>query len=243
MGTGRTNAWISSGGGGSNFVAYIQVSTDANAQISAINLHGDVFTGTANSSGALTLTVTEPGTYTVSETGGGTATVAVIDYGVSYSVAVYMFNGYLIKDGYFETQMVAKAAVWGASGEGTMPTTTEGVYFTSRFGDSYTGIEIATSLANSQSVIASSQKIDVTNYDYMKIMSSSVAVGLNIALFNSVGDSTADLAYYQATNYNTNILTTWNISEYTGEYYVGCNLYQPSNYSQMVRYIVDFWLE
>ena len=242
MGLGLTNAVIGSGGG-SNFIAYIQVTTDANAQISAVNLHGDAFSGTANSSGALTLTVTAPGTYTVSETGGGTATVAVIDYGVAYRIAVYAFNGYLIRDGYFETQMVAKAAVWDLSGTGTMPTMTEGVSFVSRFGDSYTGVEIVTSLENSQSVIASSQKIDVTDYDYLKIMSSSIAAGLNIALFSSVGDSTADLVYYQATNYNTNILTTWDISEYTGEYYVGCNLRQPSNYSQMVRYIVDFWLE
>jgi len=96
--TGRTNASISSGVG-SDFVAYIQVATDANASITAVNLHGDTFTGTADNTGALTLVVTAPGTYTVIETGGGTTTVDVINYGASYSISVVAFDGILVSNG------------------------------------------------------------------------------------------------------------------------------------------------
>ena len=92
---GKTNV----GGGGSNFIAYIAVSTDPNAQISAVNLAGDVYTGTASASGSLLLPVRNPGTYTVSETGAGTATVVVSDYGAAYSVSLYLFVGNIISDG------------------------------------------------------------------------------------------------------------------------------------------------
>ncbi|MBR6836020.1 MAG: hypothetical protein IKM72_08480, partial [Oscillospiraceae bacterium] len=60
---GITNAVIGSGGGGSAFLAYLQVATDPNAVITAVNLAGDTFSGTADSTGALVLNITEPGTY------------------------------------------------------------------------------------------------------------------------------------------------------------------------------------
>lgn len=85
----RTNA--STGGGGSaSFTAYIQVTTDASASITATNLAGNTYTGTADSTGALLLEVNDAGTYTVSITGTTFSnTVAVIDNGASYSVTVF----------------------------------------------------------------------------------------------------------------------------------------------------------
>ena len=99
MGLGRTNAGNGSGGGGSAFSATLQVATDANAVITAVNLAGDTFSGTANSSGALTLTITEPGTYTVTETNGGVESIVIADNGATYTLTVTAFNGIFINNG------------------------------------------------------------------------------------------------------------------------------------------------
>lgn len=99
MGLGRTNAGNGSGGGGSAFSATLQVATDANAVITAINLAGDTFSGTANSSGSLTLTITEPGTYTVTETDGGVESIVIADNGATYTLEVTAFDGTMIYDG------------------------------------------------------------------------------------------------------------------------------------------------
>ena len=93
---GKTNA---GGGGGSNFAAYLEVSTDAYAVITAVNLAGDTYSGTADSSGDLTLTIRKPGTYTVTETGGGSKTVVVADDGETYEVRIIAFDGSLIVGG------------------------------------------------------------------------------------------------------------------------------------------------
>ena len=92
---GRTNASTGTGGG-TAFEAYIQITTDANASITAVNLAGDTFSGTADNTGALVLTVTEPGTYTVTETDGGVETVIVADNGETYQITVIAFDGYII---------------------------------------------------------------------------------------------------------------------------------------------------
>ena len=98
MGLGITNA-STGGGGGSNFSATLQIATDANAVITAVNLAGDTFSGTANSSGSLTLTITEPGTYTVTETGGGVKNIVIADNGETYTVEVTAFDGVFINNG------------------------------------------------------------------------------------------------------------------------------------------------
>ena len=90
---GRTNV----GGGGSLFSATLQVATDPNAVITAVNLAGDTFSGTADNSGALNLTITEPGTYTVTETDGGVESIAIADNGETYTLVVTA--GTLIRNG------------------------------------------------------------------------------------------------------------------------------------------------
>lgn len=91
---GRTNV-----GGGSPFSATIQVTTDPNAAISAVNLAGDTYEGVADATGALTLRVSKPGTYTITESGGGVETLAVADDGQTYQIEVVAFDGVLLDDG------------------------------------------------------------------------------------------------------------------------------------------------
>ena len=100
MGKGRTNAGHS-GGSSWSWYAYIQVSTDANASITATNPAGNTYTKQANSSGSVIFTVAYPGTYTISETGATSKTVIVADYGVIYPVSINIptFDGKLINDG------------------------------------------------------------------------------------------------------------------------------------------------
>ena len=154
---GRTNA-CGGGGSGSSFLAYIQVTTDANAQISAVNLHGNAFTGTADSSGSLVLTVTDPGTYTVAETGvTKTATVVVADYGVAYSVQVYAFNGTIIEDG---VQLVNFESV-SVSGSALPIVTTE----------TYSGKQVVwvSEPSGSTAIWRTADFIDITDYDYLDL--------------------------------------------------------------------------
>ena len=95
---GRTNA--GGGGSASQWYAYIQVSTDANAIITAVNQAGNSYTRTADSSGSLIIVVGYPGTYTISRTGATSQTVVVADYGVAYPVSIYAaFTGKLIENG------------------------------------------------------------------------------------------------------------------------------------------------
>lgn len=96
--TGITNAGVG-GGGGSAFLAYLQIATDPNAVITAVNLAGDTFSGTADSTGSLVMDITEPGTYTVTETDGGNGTIVIADNGVTYTIEVNAFSGALIENG------------------------------------------------------------------------------------------------------------------------------------------------
>ena len=97
MGLGITNA--STGGGGSTFSATLQIATDPNAVITAVNLAGDTFNGTADSSGSLILTITEPGTYTVTETDGGVESIIIADNGATYTLTITAFDGNMIVGG------------------------------------------------------------------------------------------------------------------------------------------------
>ena len=204
MGLGLTNAVIGSGGG-SNFVAYIQVTTDANAQISVVNLHGDAFSGTANSSGSLTLTVTAPGTYTVSETGGGTATVAVIDYGVSYSVSVYAFNGTLIDSGV----ALVSFEQYVLSGSGELTVSTQTV-----LGRTVLEVENQNGLGSIEYRTASF--IDVSEYSYLKVQGERNSSYIYVYMFDENNSDTAIGTL--PSGFNT---TTLSVSGFSGNYKIG----------------------
>lgn len=96
---GKTNV---GGGGGSVFTAYIQISTDPSASITAVNLAGDTYSGTADSTGSLTITVHNPGTYTITESYSGmtaTETVVVPDIDRYYMITVITWDGTLYDSG------------------------------------------------------------------------------------------------------------------------------------------------
>lgn len=94
---GRVNALS---GSRLSFVAYLLISTDAGAQISAANTTGDTYSGTADSTGSLVLTVYNFGLYTITAViTGESTTVAVVENGHSYNVTITAWNGQLYDTG------------------------------------------------------------------------------------------------------------------------------------------------
>lgn len=246
MGVGMTNAVI--GSGGTNFIAYIQISTDPNAQISVVNLHGDAFSGTADNTGALLLTVTAPGTYTVSETGGGTASVLVIDYGVSYLVSVYAFDGTLIDRGILsESHKLEKVPIrWnGTSGYMIALTITEDVQITiSGQNKKVVQIDGASAQNDSQAIFVSEDMIDITNYSGISMTAQNVTFPtFGIAIFDSVNKETYRANIVASTPTYMGYGTTYlDISSYTGEYYVGLYLGKNASPQNAFCYVEDLML-
>ena len=171
---GRTNA----GGGGSSFSATIEVTTDANAVITAVNLAGDTFSGTADSNGELTLVVNKPGTYTVTETDGGEKIVYVIDDGASYTVEVYAFDGTFIADGIrrvdFEYVLLSG---------GTPPTVT------TRIINNLTVLEVAQP-TNTASIFRTSEAVDISGYTKIRVRCDTNSSYIYIAAFDEQDNQT-----------------------------------------------------
>lgn len=117
---GRTNVSIG-GGGGSAFLAYLQVATDPNTVITAVNLAGNTFSGTADGEGALVLNISDPGTYTVTGTNGGEETIAIADNGAVYQVTVIGFDGIMIASSATVVQFESVAYSYGGK-TGRAPT-------------------------------------------------------------------------------------------------------------------------
>lgn len=241
---GRTNV-----GGGGNWYAYIQVSTDPNAQISVVNLHGDAFSGTADNTGALLLTVTASGTYTVTETGGGTATVVVSDYGVTYSVSVYFFGGYFIRNGLFTAYEMEGLGIWtGGGGVVANMTTTEGVSHTAN-GETYTCVEIETDSGNnSQCCLVTIGQIDVTDYSTLTMVASASHFDIfGAGLFTKVTDpytyATLVAGGSMPSYYNQFKTATLDVSGYSGNYYIGVYIGRPSSPRTIYYYVKDLYLE
>ena len=244
---GKTNV----GGGGSNFVAYIAVATDPNALISAVNLAGDVFTGTANSSGSLVLTVRNPGTYTLSETGGGTGSVVVSDYGVTYSVSVYYFGGYFIRNGLFTIYEMDARGIWsGGGGVIANMTITEGVSFSDNDGN-YTGVELETQSGNtSQCCLVATQPIDLTDYSSLKMAAmrtDTSTFGVGIFTREVISDDYVVATLVAGTSlsayYNRLLDVSVDISAYNSEFYVGAYIGRGASPSTIDFYIKDLYLE
>ena len=150
---GKTNV----GGGGSSFAAYIQVATDPNAVITAVNLAGDTYSGTANSSGSLTLTVRKPGTYTVTETDGGVGTIVVADDGYTYVVEVNAFDGNIITEGVPDVVMSAEAHQTGQLTP-VAPTITPNITIAG-----HTAIQVSVS-NNSSGIYVTADAYDISDY-------------------------------------------------------------------------------
>lgn len=161
---GRTNVG-GSGGGGSSFLAYLQVATDPNAVITAVNLAGDTFSGTADNTGSLVLDITEPGTYTVTETNGGVETIVVADNGETYTLTVIAFNGEMIVDGAYvvEFEAIPKAYL---NYTGVAPTASIQTYYGT--GVQWDYIHIEESLGHG-GIYKTVSYFDIANYNIINI--------------------------------------------------------------------------
>lgn len=242
---GRTNV----GGGGSDFTATIQVSTDPNAVITAVNLAGDTFSGTANASGNLSLVVNKPGTYAITETGGGLASVVVSDYGVTYSVSVYLFNGYIIRNGLYTIYEMEALGVWsGGGGVVANATATEGVSHSDP-DETYTCVELETVSNNtSQCCLVTVDAIDITDYSTLSMVAAASHFDtFGVGIFSKVTDP-----YRYATliaggpfpsYYGSFQSATLDISGASGSYYVGLYIARPSSPQTIDYYIKDLRLE
>ena len=244
---GRTNVG-GGGGSGSSFLAYLQVTTDPNAVITAVNLAGDTFSGTADNTGSLVLNITEPGTYTVTETNGGAETIVVSDYGETYMVEVYAFDGSLIDRGILsDTHTLEKVPIrWsGTSGYMIALTITENVQITiSGQNKKVVQIDGASAQNDAQAIFVSEDKIDITNYSGISMTSQNATFStFGIAIFDSVNKETyrANLVAFTPaySGYGTTYL---DISSYTGEYYVGLYLGKNASPQNVFCYVEDLIL-
>lgn len=163
---GRTNAG-QRGGGSWSWFAFIQVTTDANASITAVNPAGNSYTKTADSSGSVIFTVAYPGTYTISETGATSQTVVVADYGVAYNVTIHVptFDGYLIRDGVEKVSFTGHEYVYSYY-QGRSPSIGYGYTWTYS-GHTYNGLYVENYNGASGLYITSSA-YGISSYSYLQ---------------------------------------------------------------------------
>lgn len=243
---GKTNAVI--GGSTWSWYAYIQVSTDANASITATNPAGNTYIKTANSSGAVTFTVAFPGTYTISESGATSQTVVVADYGVSYSVSIYAapsFNGRIILDGQYQISMSA-LAVAAINLTPEAPTIRTNVGKVNPFNQSQYlyCVEYKQYSSNSTGILLSANKVDVTSFNYLRI--------------NNIYYANYQFIYFGVFDYLTSstitpvvsgmasaagLTSSLDVSSVTGLKYVGVYGANDSNHYNSISYINALWME
>lgn len=245
---GRTNV----GGGGSTFSATLQITTDANATIVAVNPAGNRFTGTANSSGSLSLTINKPGTYTVTATSGSTSasgTVAVADNEGTVAFTLYTWNGQLYYRGneyeeYTGGWIASNSYIYNPySKTGTTATLEKGSSSMVAEWDLASLSRVAYHYATGVRI---TDTFDITDYDTLTIVyegstpdqSSSQTARVSLFICSSDGSSTQVTTLTSITSGETT--ATLDISSYSGSYYIGVsfldvqNQYSASTVDQIV---------
>ena len=233
---GRTNAVI--GGSSWSWYAYIQVSTDANASITAVNPAGNSYTKTADANGSCTFTVAYPGTYTISETGATSQTVVVADYGVAYQISIYaiVFDGRIITNGTPNVSMTAlgtvgKSYTSKAPNVSTQQLNVGGTYYTTKF----------VSVSNGSGMYITEESYTVSNY---------TKICANIQLYNNssylcIDDdshlSDRPYAYYGVMGMSYH-QETWICSSYLVDAKKRVGIYVQSSGTAGI-YVKDLWLE
>lgn len=219
--TGRTNAVVA-GGGGSAFLAYLQVATDPNAVITAVNLAGDTFSGTADSTGALVLNITEPGTYTVTETDGGVETIAIADNGATYTLSVISFNGEVIINGAVAVSSGMSALAWETQySSGVTPSISQG----STSGDT----TIVATVTNGSGVYITTNAFSLANFSQIVCKGLKNANGVIVLLEEDAVAGTAPTVQY-------NIL-------YNSYQELSLSLSNSSYYDSSKKYRIGVWLQ
>lgn len=183
---GRTN--VGGNAPASLWYAYIQVSTDANAVITAVNPAGNSYTKTADSTGSAIFIVSYPGTYTISETDAPSQTVVVADYGVVYPVSIYLptFNGILISDGSEAVSFTTAGKEWSSYG-GVAPSVSNQVITVS--GNSY-NVRYVYETSGKAGIYITEDAYDVSTYSELVIIGYS-SVGTNY--FCLLNENTLDV--------------------------------------------------
>lgn len=248
---GRTNA----GGVGSvsQWYAYIQVSTDANAIITAVNPAGNSYTRTADSTGALTIVVSYPGTYTISETGATSQTVVVADYGVAYNVTILVpppVGMYIIQSGVPVQGMSAYAALpTSASVSHDTPYAIKGVPKTNPVTHEIDDwVLVQQSNQNSGGCYVTQSKISTAGYSTLNInmIYDQPYANLYFGLYSTISGGWMTVVASTQAQYQTSggISTTLNIagSSSVGDVYIGVYVINDSSHSNTNAYIRDLYL-
>ena len=247
---GRTNAGIS-GGSSSTWYAYIQVSTDANAVITAVNPAGNSYTKTADSTGSAIFIVSYPGTYTISETDAPSQTVVVADYGVAYSVSIHVpppVGTYLILNGNPQVTFSRAAAIplsYASLINQDQPFISTGVSRTNPVtGSTESTVLVNQDNASSGGCYFASNVVDLTRYSKLCI---NMWYGQNYAnlyfgVFSSVsGGWINSVSDTQANYQTTSISTVLNIA-LSASYYIGVYVINDSSHSNTNAFIRDLYL-
>ena len=245
---GRTNA-CSGSGSSSLWYAYIQVSTDANAVITAVNPAGNSYTKTADSTGSAIFIVSYPGTYTISETDAPSQTVVVADYGVAYSVSIHVpppAGTYLILNGNPQVTFSRAAAIPSSYSQShETPYITTGVSKTNPVtGATENWLLYQQGSANSGGCYFTSSVVDLTRYSKLCInmFYDQVYANLYFGIFSSVSGGWVNVvSSTQAQYQTTSILTYLNIS-LNSSYYIGVYGLNDSSHSNTNIYIRDLYL-
>ncbi len=242
---GRVNALS---GRGSSFIAYLLITTDGDAQITAVNTVGDSYSGTADSTGSLTLTVYNYGVYTITVVGTGTqTTVSVAENGQYYNIAITTWDGELYDAG---NEYAFKTGGWIAEQGRAYPQYTSIVPTIQKLSDR---MVIRVSPNARIGAVITSDTIDITDYSTLYVTcsndyyhpGSSFMGYIEYYLVDSQGNFSAPTGFSFD---NTSTMTfNLNIANYSGDYRIGFNVrsYQDYQSSSIFEELTLFkvWLE
>ena len=222
MGVGITNAGSGGGGGGSLFSATLQIATDANAVITAVNLAGDTFSGTADSSGSLTLTITEPGTYTVTETDGGVESVVIADNGATYTVEVTAFDGVFINNG---TVVITNGLTTFGDSSGDYGYSSEAPTVSSTSLGSNNVIFIYKAGNSSAGYCTSRDYVDKTSFSSLEIMARATTGNVAVVAIDEDTETVTNVGSITASAVSTLNSYSFSITSLSGKYRFGFREY------------------
>ena len=122
------------------------------------------------------MNISQPGTYTVTETEGGSKTVVISDYGETYTIEIYAFDGTFIADGIrkvnFETYLISG---------GTLPTVT------TKTVDLLTVLEVSQP-TGSNSIYRTQDFYDISEYTKLRIRGNRSSSYISISVFDEQGN-------------------------------------------------------
>lgn len=244
---GRTNAGVNSTA--SQWYAFIQVSTDANAVITAVNPAGNSYTKTADGTGSCIFIVAYPGTYTISETGAQSQTAVVADYGVTYSVSIYLpapTGTYIIQGGNYQVNMSRAAAVpisYSHISQNT-PYVSTGVSKTNPVtGVTENWLLFQIENANTGGCLFTTNKINTTGKSklYINMYYDQPYANLYFGIFSIVSGGWISVISDTQASYQTSTISTYLNISFNGECYIGVYGINDSNHSLSTAYIKDLY--